>query len=121
MASPLEGQIAKAIYNGFKGRLLKGTLTRSVASGGLDEYGDPVTVTPQSYGCEGIVENFSAFYRAQAGIPDTDVSILILAQSIATVPTKDDTVTFRGATYQIREVLDIDPANATYRLQGYEA
>lgn len=119
MASLLEGQLAKAIYAGFKGKLLKGILSRPVASGGLDINGDPVTVTPQAFPCEGFVENFSAYYREQNGIPDTDMSVLIFSESISTVPQKDDTITFRGTKYQIRKILEVDPAEATYRLQGY--
>lgn len=116
----LEGDIAKAIYAGFRGKLLKGTLTRTVPGGGLDAHGDPIASTVASFPCEGFVENFSAFYRAQAGIPDTDVKVLIFAQSITTVPTKDDVITFRGTKYQIRRILEIDPAVATYQLQGYK-
>lgn len=115
----LDGQIRNAIAAGFKGRLLKGTLTRTVASDERDRFGDPVSVTEQTFPCEGFVENFSAFYRAQAGIPDTDVKILLIGGLINTVPTKDDRVTFRGATYQIRRIENIDPANASYTLQGY--
>lgn len=116
----LDGQIRNAIAAGFKGKLLKGSLTRTTPGGGLDKYGDPVTPTQATYPCEGFVESFSAFYRAQAGIPDTDVKILLIAGLINTVPVKDDRVTFRGVTYQIRRVLDIDPAEASYQLQGYE-
>lgn len=116
----LDGLIRSQIAAGFKGRLLKGTLTRSVPSGGLDEYGDPIGASESSYACEGFVETFSAYYRAQANIPDTDVKILLIAGLIDTVPRKDDKVSFRGKTYQVRRVLDIDPAEASYQLQGYE-
>lgn len=116
----LDGQIRNAIASGFAGRLLKGTLTRTTPGGGLDKYGDPISPTTTTYPCEGFVENFSAFYRAQAGIPDTDVKILLIAGLIDTVPQKDDRVTFRGTVYQIRRVLEIDPAEASYTLQGYK-
>ena len=116
----LDGQIRSAIASGFKGRLLTGTLTRTTPGGGLDKYGDPIAPSTSTFRCEGFVETFSAFYRAQAGIPDTDVKILLIAGLIDTVPVKDDRVTFRGVTYQIRRVLDIDPAKATYALQGYK-
>jgi hypothetical protein len=119
MASPLESQIAKAIYKGFKGKLLKGVLTRNVPGGTLDAFGDPVASSAQTFAFEGFAENFTAFYRANAGIPDGDVSILILAQSVKTVPTKDDRVTIRGAVYQLRQQVEQDPANATYRWAGY--
>lgn len=116
----LDGQIRNAIAAGFKGRLLKGTLTRTIPSTETDDYGDPVGTTTTAYPCEGFVESFSAYYRAQAGIPDTDVKILLIAGLINTVPTKDDRVTFRGTTYQIRKTADVDPAGASYTLQGYQ-
>ncbi len=116
----LDGQIRAAIAAGFSGRLLKGTLTRSVPGGGLDEHGDPVASTTVTYQTEGFVDTFSAFYRSQAGIPDTDVRITLIGGLTGAVPTKDDRVTFRGTTYQIRRVLDIDPAEASYTLQGYK-
>ncbi|QIG67376.1 hypothetical protein EVB39_047 [Rhizobium phage RHph_TM3_3_9] len=121
MASPLEGQIAKAITKGFKGKLLKGVLTRTVPGGTLDSYGDPVGSSTQTFSFEGFAENFTAFYRANAGIPDGDVSILFIAPSIkpVTVPTKDDRVTLRGVTYQLRQLVEADPAGATYRFAGY--
>lgn len=119
MASPLESQIAKAIFKGFKGKLLKGVLTRTTPGSTLDSNGDPTGVTTATFGFEGFAENFTAFYRANAGIPDGDVSILILAQSIKTVPNKEDRVTLRGATYQLRKLVEDDPANATYRWAGY--
>lgn len=116
----LDGQIRDAISAGFKGKLLKGTISRTVPGGGLDENGDPVSVTTQVYQTEGFVEAFSAFYRAQAGIPDTDVKILLIAGLSETEPTRDDVVTFRGTRYQVRRILDIDPAFATFTLQGYK-
>lgn len=116
----LEGQIRDAIAAGFAGRLLSGTLTRTTPGGGLDEYGDPVEPTTTQYPCQGFVENFTAYYRAQAGIPDTDVEILLIGGLIDVEPKKDDKVTFRGVTYQIRRILGIDPARASYQLQGYE-
>lgn len=116
----LDGLIRSQIAAGFKGRLLKGSLIRTTPGGGVDEYGDPIKPVTTLHPCEGFVETFSAFYRQQAGIPDTDVKILLIAGLIDTVPQKDDRVTFRGKTYQIRRVLDIDPAEASYQLQGYE-
>lgn len=117
----LESQIRNEIAKGFKGRLLKGSLTRSTPGGGLDSYGDPVAVTTRSYPCEGIVESFKATFRAIAGIPDTDVKILLIGGLVEVEPQKDDRITFRGVTYQVRQILEIDPANATYVLQGYRA
>lgn len=120
MMGLLDGQIRSAIWKGFKGKLLKGTLTRTVPSVAVNEYGDPISTTPQTFTLEGFVENFSAYYRAQAGIPDTDVKLLVFAESVSTEPTKDDVISFRGTRYQVRRILEIDPALATYQLQGYK-
>lgn len=118
----LDGQIRSAIAAGFNGRLLTGTLTRTVPGGGLDANGDPIAPTTQTFQTQGFVESFSAFYRAASNgrINDTDVKITLIGGLTGTVPTKDDRVTFRGVTYQIRRIVEIDPAEASYVLQGYQ-
>src|ERR1044072_2481398 len=91
----LDHDLAKAIYAGFKGKLLKGVLRKMVApvSGGLDAHGDPIGAEPALLNIEGFDEAYSAMFRAQAGIPDSDVKVNIFAQSIPGVtPSKDDTV-----------------------------
>jgi hypothetical protein len=121
MPGILEGQMANAIYAGFKGKLLTGTLVRHSPSDlELDLFGDPVSLTGTSFSCEGFVEKFSEYYRAVTGVPDTDVKVMIFAKSISTEPTTDDIVVFRDIQYQIRKILEIDPAIATYTLQCFE-
>ncbi len=119
MASLLEGALAKAVYAGFKGKLLKGVLTRSTPGGTLDSHGDPTGVTVTTFGFEGFVESFSRNFKRPDGIPDGDVSILMFSQSIKTVPTIEDRVALRGVTYQLRKLIEQDPAGATYRFAGY--
>jgi hypothetical protein len=125
VASFLEGQLANAIYNGFKGKLLKGTLTRMVGGTGTDEFGDPVGATSQLFPFEGMTDTFSAMFRAQAGIPETDIKVLIIAKSITTEPKNDDKLSITNAqsgtkNLQVRKIVEIDPARATYTLQCYE-
>ena len=123
----LDGQLAKAIYAGFKGRLLKGRLYRTETgeSAGLDELGDEVAPSLVSYGLEGFDDNYSAFYRATAGIPDTDVKVCIFAASLPAGirPTKDDRVVLirAGAErwFQLRADAT-DPAEALWECQAYE-
>lgn len=119
MASLFESQIADLIYKGFKGKLLTGTLRRETSSS-LDSYGDPASPTVTSYDFEGIREDFDAAYAARAGIPITDVKILIIAGSIEVQPTKDDKVFIRNRWHQVRRIISIDPASATYTLQAFE-
>lgn len=117
MASFLEGQLRNAIANGFKGKLLVGTLTRMVR-GGVDEYGDPIS-TPNEFRVEGFVDQYSDAYKAQAGIPAQDVKIILIAGNSATQPQKEDNISFAGyPTYQVREV-KTDPAKATWELQSF--
>lgn len=119
MPGLLEGQIAKAIFKGFKGKLLKGTLRRETLGTTLDTFGDPTGATVTSYSIEGFVSGYSAFYRATAGIPETDVKVNIFAQSSpGLVPSKDDLVQFQGTWYQLRSA-NVDPATALYACQAF--
>lgn len=120
MVSPLENKIAKAIHRGFKGKLLKGVLARIGDPTSLDEHGDPVGGTAAVYNFEGFVESFSAFFQATSGIPSTDLKVLIIARSLKTVPEGDDIVNIKGKILQVRKILEVDPAEATYILQCFE-
>lgn len=121
----LEGDLAKSIFKGFKGKLLSGTIRQRATpdSGALDEYGDPVEVTATDTAMEGFVEDYDDQYRVQAGIPETDVLVNIFAQSCPAVrPSKDDVVKFtQGGTvtwYQLRRVRT-DPALALWSCQAF--
>lgn len=118
MAGLLEGQLAKAIFAGFKGKLLKGSFVRSTPGGGLDALGDPIAPTTATYRFEGFEETVSVFFREKAGIPDKDAVFMIFADSIRprTDVQKQDVVTLRGKPWRVERVLDIDPAQATYKL-----
>jgi hypothetical protein len=119
----LTGQIADEIFKGFKGKLLTGTLMRDTPSTTLDELGDPVSVTTQSWKCEGFVDNYSAYTKAVAGIPSTDSNVSIFARSLpANVrPQKDDRVIMtNGVTashWELRNA-QVDPAGALWQCQA---
>lgn len=117
MPGLLEGQIANAIYKGFKNKLLKGTLRRDVPSS-LDARGDPVSTSPLTWGMQGFVDLYSESFRAQFGVPDTDAIVNIFAKSLPSgvQPTKDDKVLFRSQWYQLRTV-SVDPALALWMCQ----
>lgn len=118
MASLLESAIKKQVASAFKGRLLTGTLRR-VAHSTVDQYGDPVAGTAETWTFDGIVDTFSAFYAAQAGIAATDARILIIAGSLSTTPSKDDQVKLRDSWYQLRRQVESDPAGATFIFSGF--
>lgn len=118
MASQLDGALAKAIYSGFKGKLKTGTLRRQSGSSGVDEFGDLIIGSSTDYSFEGIRENYSAAYLAQSGIPQGDVKIMILLQSITVEPEQDDFIFIEGDWHQVRRVEMIDPARAAITLQS---
>lgn len=126
MASPLESQISRAIYAGFRGKLFKGVLRRqeNAVSGGLDTLGDALEASPVDYTLEGFREAYSRFTRASAGIPETDVRILILAQSVSVRPQKGDRIwLFKDPIpgwWQVRGPVESDPATATYECQSFQ-
>ncbi|PWJ81484.1 hypothetical protein C7441_11015 [Pseudaminobacter salicylatoxidans] len=117
--SPLDAMKAQ-IAKGFKGKLRKGMIRRMVPGTGVDDFGDPVGMVPADFSFEGIRESFDASWAASAGIPSTDVGILVLLGSTAVEPKQGDTVQIEGMWHQVRRVLDIDPAGASMRLQAYE-
>ena len=71
----------------------------------------------ESFPCRGFVESYSDFIRAGGGIRDTDSKIVVLADTLKTVPQPGDDIRIRGATYNVVDVRS-DPARATYTLQG---
>lgn len=121
MASLLESQLKKQVAAAFNGQLLTGTL-RKESGATLDQYGDLATITKTDYSFDGIRDSFSAFYAANAGIPVTDARILVIAGSLSSgiVPDQDDKVKIGGDWYRIVQVLEVDPAGATYTLQGHK-
>lgn len=124
MVSLLESRLKKSLASAFKGRLTRGTLRR-VASTTVDAAGDLVPGAASSFTFEGIRESFDARYRAQAGIPENDVQILILLGSIkpATTPRQEDQIflsTPWSKWHKIRQVLSVDPAGASGSYQCYE-
>ncbi len=119
MASLLESSIKKQVASAFKGILLEGTLRRP-GSTAVDSFGDPIPGVAVTFSFEGIRESFNASYAADAGIPVTDIKVLIIAGLMSTDPLKDDQVLIRGQWHQVREIRERDPANATHILQCFE-
>jgi hypothetical protein len=114
----LDGDIADAIAGGFDGLLLTGTLQKTTVTG-RDSYGDPIYTTATS-AVQGFLDTYSAIMIAAAGIPATDVRVILIAGLCDAVPAISDKVTLGGTTYQIRNIAR-DPANATYDMQCFKA
>lgn len=121
MASPLDGKMRRDIAKAFRGKLKKGRI-RVVEVASLDDFGDAAPGDPVEAVFDGIQENFNAMWAAQAGIPDTDLSVLIILGSIkpqTVVPAQDTLIYIENQWVRVRKVLGTDPANATMRLQCY--
>ena len=126
MASLLDTYVRKAVAQGFKGQLLPGILLREVPVS-VNSSGDPIGGSPLTYSVQGIRDSFRADFAATAGIPMTDVRILLILGLIkpVTTPVKDDKIRIRGGDgtqkwHQVRAVLTVDPANAHIVLQCFE-
>lgn len=122
MVSLLEKALKQKVAKAFKGKLTKGNLWRETTVA-VNSFGDETAVTPVAYPFEGIRESFSASFAVRAGIPLTDVSILVLLGSIAVTPKQHDELFLKkpwNKRYKVRAVLAVDPAGATMQLQCYE-
>lgn len=117
--SLIESGLRQIIGQAFAGRLLKGRLRRYEGSS-INADGDVVLGAPTDYKFEGIRENYSRVYAVQAGIPLTDVRVLIIGASIAVQPQQEDLIYIRSQWHKVRTIPEIDPANASYVLQCYE-
>lgn len=118
MASFLENLLRDELAKGFKGKLLSGIISRS-SSSSTNEYGYTVGGVTTNYICEGFVENYSDFYRLQAGISENDVKVILIAGNTQIEPKKDDLISFSGyPSYKVREI-KTDPAKATYECQSF--
>lgn len=120
----LTGDIADAIYAGFKNKLLTGTLVRDSPSTTLNALGDPTGVTTQSWPCQGFIDNYSAHTRAAAGIPATDSKVCVFGKSLpkGIRPQKDDRVVMTNGViatnWQLRSAV-VDPAGALWECQAF--
>lgn len=119
MASPLESAIRKQVAQGFKGKLLTCTLRR-VETSAVDGYGDPVAGAASTYAFDGIRDTFTLAFAQAAGVPVTDAKILIILGSLAAAPQQDDQVKVRGQWFQLRRVVEADPAAATQAWAAFE-
>jgi len=120
MASPLSGQIAKAIYGGLRGTFLDATLTRTTP--GTPNPSTPwvaPTDTTANYACKAIVEQYSDLMVSNGLVQVNDRKLLVLTKSLSVTPQLvTDTLTIRNVTYQLVGQVKTDPALAVWELQG---
>jgi hypothetical protein len=122
--SLLASEIQKQIWDGFRGKLLKGFIRQKSidVSAGLDELGDPIDTGHVDTKCEGFASNYSDRFKA-TGITELDMKVCIFGGSIPGIqPGKDDIVMLKGITgdewYQLRGPVKKDPATALWTCQA---
>ncbi|WP_022697923.1 hypothetical protein [Euryhalocaulis caribicus] len=111
----LDGDLQDVFGSVFGSLMLDGTLTKAPSVS--DGKGGWTAGTPQTAAVKLMIESYSEFYRAQAGIPDTDVKIIVLQKDVAFTPDTDSRITVRGEEYSVVQVQQ-DPAQASWTLQG---
>lgn len=93
----------------------------------MNEFGDTIITDFEEFAFEGIRDHYDKRYAAVAGIPETDVRILIIAGLIkpVTTPQIGDKIRIRGDDgtqkwHEMRGQPTVDPANAHFVLQCFE-
>ena len=110
----LDGDLQNVFGSVFGSLMLDGTLTTITSvSNGKGGW----TNSTQTAAVKLMIESYSEFYRAQAGIPDTDVKIIVLQKDVALTPDINSRITARGVEYSVVRVQQ-DPAQAAWTLQG---
>ena len=115
MTNLLQGGLARTIGKAMSGLFLDATLTRDGPTTG-PAY-DPVPGAPVTYACRGMVEKYSAYYRANSLVGERDRKVLLLANGLGTRPLPGDRVTIQGVAFTLQEVAT-DPANAIWECRG---
>ena len=119
MVSPLDTAIRKQVAQALRGKLLSCTLRRTSVSG-VDALGDPVPGAASTFAFDGIRDSFTLAFAQAAGIPVTDAKIFIVLGSLATSPRQDDQVKIRSQWFQLRSLVEADPAGATETWAGFD-
>ena len=104
----LFGRAFGAIY--LDATLHKVTLTKTPSGGFTASYAD--------HAAKVMIDDWSETYRARAGIPTTDIRILVLEDRMSVSPTGDDEITVRGKRYRITGPVREDEAQTHWDLQA---
>lgn len=90
------------------------TLTRPTQGGGWNE----PSMGSTSFSCKAMRDSYNDHQRSVAGIPGTDVKLMIVGASLATAPKKGDSVRLNGQAYTLRDNITTDPAHAMWEAQA---
>ena len=110
----LDGDL-KAVFGGVFGPLLLDATLHKVSL--TRDAGDTITPASADHAVKAMVDAYSDTFRAAAGIPATDVRLIVLQIGVPVAPNTDDQITIRGKRYAIASV-DEDPAQASWTMRG---
>lgn len=111
----LDGGIAKIVAGATKLVTYAISLTRTLGTAGSNAW-EVGTTTDTVYPCLGCVVDYKEYQIDGKKIQQGDRQIIVIANSLTTVPLVGDKVTARGETYEVVHSV-ADPALATYLLQ----
>lgn len=114
MAGLLGGDLQEVFGSVFAPLLLDAVITKVTLT---DDGSGGFTEATETAVCKGMVESYSAYTRARANIPSTDVKLIILQKDVALMPDLDSKITIRDQLYSI-QAIDEDPAQAAWTIQG---
>lgn len=111
----LDGGIQQLFGTVFSGLYLNGTwIVKAMVDNGKGGYTQTTTPKPMKYQ----QDEYSDFQKALAGIPTTDVRLLILQHGAGFTPSKDDKFTMDGVTYFRCVDFTQDPAKSYWKVHG---
>lgn len=110
----LDGGLQAVFAGAFGPLFLDGTL--HVVSTDSDGEGGTVR-TPRDVPIKGMVDAYSEAYRERAGIPETDVRLIVLQHGVDGEPNVDAEITLRGNRYRAMSIAQ-DPAQAAWTIRG---
>lgn len=118
----MNGKIRQKIAKAFKGKLLKGTLTRTFESNTVDpETGFAVEGISQTFSVEGFVDNYDEYIRVRLGIPQEDCKIILIAGNCQVDPILNDVVIFPSfGSFKLRSNIMTDPDKAHFDCQAFK-
>lgn len=117
MTSFLAGSLADQVTSALSAVFLDATLTRVTTTGSDPTQPGTPNPTTTAYACKAIEDTYSIIERAGGNVQEGDVKVLVLAQTLATVPQLTDTITTGGVERRIISFTR-DPAGATWEIQA---
>jgi hypothetical protein len=110
----LDGGLQAIFGQAFGPRLLDATLHKVTltddGTGGFSSASLP-------YPVKGMIDDYSDYTRAQLGVPQTDVRLIVMQYGVPVEPQLQDELTIRDRRYALSRI-KADPANATWTMNG---